>query len=165
MSYSSSMQRRALIVKNDLSPFGNKVVETGYVSKEQMKQALSESRSTGRSLPEILEAITGRQLPPDLIRQYKKQQLFELKILYGVEFLDPEINQIGTSQVGELIDSLIPIDICRRYRLLPISKSDRPPSVLIAMVDPDNLDAQDNLNRILRPRDIGLQRYEYFLKL
>ncbi|OWY67007.1 general secretion pathway protein GspE [cyanobacterium TDX16] len=158
MSYSSSMQRRALIVKNDLSPFGNKVVETGYVSKEQMKQALSESRSTGRSLPEILEAITGRQLPPDLIRQYKKQQLFELKILYGVEFLDPEINQIGTSQVSELIDSLIPIDICRRYRLLPISKSDRPPSVLIAMVDPDNLDAQDNLNRILRPRDIGLQR-------
>ncbi|WP_317105763.1 GspE/PulE family protein [Chroococcidiopsis sp. SAG 2025] len=158
MSYSSSMQRRALIVKNDLSPFGNKVVETGYVSKEQMKQALSESRSTGRSLPEILEAITGRQLPPDLIRQYKKQQLFELKILYGVEFLDPEINQIGTSQVGELIDSLIPIDICRRYRLLPISKGDEPPSVLIAMVDPDNLDAQDNLNRILRPRDIGLQR-------
>ncbi|NHC36747.1 GspE/PulE family protein [Scytonema millei] len=158
MSYSSSMQRRALIVKNDLSPFGNKVVETGYVSKEQMKQALSESRSTGRSLPEILEAITGRQLPPDLIRQYKKQQLFELKILYGVEFLDPEINQIGTSQVGELIDTLIPIDICRRYRLLPISKSDEPPSVLIAMVDPDNLDAQDNLNRILRPRDIGLQR-------
>jgi len=158
MSYSSSMQRRALIVKNDLSPFGNKLVETGYVSKEQMKQALSESRSTGRSLPEILEALTGRQLPPDLIRQYKKQQLFELKILYGVEFLDPEINQIGSTQVGELIDTLIPIDICRRYRLLPISKSDEPPSVLVAMVDPDNLDAQDNLNRILRPRNIGLQR-------
>ena len=158
MSYSSSMQRRALIVKNDLSPFGNKLVETGYVSKEQMKQALSESRSSGRSLPEILEAITGRQLPPDLIRQYKKQQLFELKILYGVEFLDPEINQIGAAQVGELIDTLIPIDICRRYRLLPISKSDEPPSVMVAMVDPDNLDAQDNLNRILRSRNIGLQR-------
>lgn len=158
MSYSSSTQRRALIVKNDLSPFGNKLVETGYVSKEQMKQALSESRSTGRSLPEILEAITGRQLPPDLIRQYKKQQLFELKILYGVEFLDPEINQIGSTQVGELIDTLVPIDICRRYRLLPISKSDEPPTILVAMVDPDNLDAQDNLNRILRPRNIGLQR-------
>jgi type IV pilus assembly protein PilB len=158
MSYSSSMQRRALIVKNDLSPFGNKLVETGYVSKEQMKQALSESRSAGRSLPEILEALTGRQLPPDLIRQYKKQQLFELKILYGVEFLDPEINQIGSTQVGDLIDALIPIDICRRYRLLPVSKSDDPPSILVAMVDPDNLDAQDNLNRILRPRNIGLQR-------
>jgi len=158
MSYSSSMQRRALIVKNDLSPFGNKLVETGYVSKEQMKQALSESRTCGRSLPEILEALTGRQLPPDLIRQYKKQQLFELKILYGVEFLDPEINQIGSTQVGELIDALIPIDICRRYRLLPVSKSDDPPSILVAMVDPDNLDAQDNLNRILRPRNIGLQR-------
>jgi type IV pilus assembly protein PilB len=152
------MQRRALIAKNDLSPFGNKLVETGYVNKEQMKQALSESRTSGRSLPEILEALTGQQLPPDLIRHYKKQQLFELKILYGVEFLDPEINQIGSTQVGELIDTLIPIEICRRYRLLPISKTDDPPSILVAMVDPDNLDAQDNLNRILRPRNIGLQR-------
>ncbi len=158
MSYSST-GRRALIVKNEFSPFGNKLIETGYVNKDQMKQALSESRSSGRSLPETLEAMIGRQLPPDLIRQYKKQQLFELKILYGVEFLDPEINQIANTQVRHLIDTLIPIEICRRYRLLPVSHKDtEPPSVLVAMVDPDNLDAQDNLNRILRPRNLGLQR-------
>jgi len=158
MSYSPT-QRRALIVKNEFSPFGNKLIETGYVSKEQMKQALTDSRQSGRALPEILEALTGRQLPPDLLRQYKKQQLFELKILYGVEFLDPEINYIAKTQIGQLIDKLIPIEICRRYRLLPISHNDtEPPSVLVAMVDPDNLDAQDNLNRILRPRNLGLQR-------
>jgi len=158
MTYSST-PRRALIVKNDFSPFGNKLIETGYVNNEQMKQALSESRQSGKPLPEVLESLTGRQLPPDLLRQYKKQQLFELKILYGVEFLDPEISQIPTNQVGKLIDSLIPIDICRRYRLLPLSQNaTQPPSVLVAMVEPDNLDAQDNLNRILRPRGLGLQR-------
>jgi type IV pilus assembly protein PilB len=159
MSYSSThTQRRALIVKNDFSPFGNKLIETGYVSKEQMKQALSESRS-GKALPEILESITGRQLPPDLLRQYKKQQLFELKILFGVEFLDPEINQVASTQIANLIETLIPIELCRRFRLLPISQNEtQPPSVLVAMVDPDNLDAQDNLNRILRPRNLGLQR-------
>ncbi|MBE9127637.1 MULTISPECIES: GspE/PulE family protein [unclassified Coleofasciculus] len=155
----SSSSRRALIVKNDFSPFGNKLVQSGYVDNDQMQQAMVESRKSGRPLTEILESITGRQLPPDLLRQHKKQQLFELKILYGVDFLDPEINDISGHQVAQLIDTLLPIDICRRYRLVPISQSEtQPPSVLVAMVDPDNLDAQDDLNRILRPQGIGLRR-------
>ena len=155
----SPSSRRALIVRNDFSPFGNKLIQSGYVDQDQMQQAMVESRKSGRPLTEVLESLTGRQLPPDLLRQYKKQQLFELKILYGVEYLDPEISDISSHQVGELIDTLLPIDICRRYRLVPISKTDtQPPSVLIAMVDPDNLDAQDDLNRILRPQGIGLRR-------
>lgn len=158
MTYSST-QRRALIVKNDFSPFGNKLIESGYVDKDQMKKAVSESRKSRRPLPEILESLTGRQLPPELLRHYKKQQLFELKILYGVEFLDPEINQISSHQVGNLIDKLIPLDVCRRHHLIPLLQNDtQPPSVLVAMVEPDNLDAQDHLNRILRPKGLGLQR-------
>ena len=154
----SSSQRRALIVRNDFSPFGNKLIQSGYVNQEQMQQALIESRKSGRSIVEVLESLTGQQLSPDLLRQYKKQQLFELKILYGVESLDPEISEITASQVGYLIDSLIPIDICRRYRLVPLSRTETPPAVLVAMVDPDNLDAQDDLNRILRAQGLALQR-------
>ncbi len=155
----SSSPRRALIVRNDFSPFGNKLIAAGYVDNEQMQQALVETRKTGRPITEIIESMTGRQLSPDLLRQYKKQQLFELKVLYGVESLDPEISEINSHQVGQLIDTLIPIDICSRYRLLPIAKKEtQPPSVLVAMVDPDNLDAQDDLNRILRPQGIALQR-------
>lgn len=155
----SSSQRRALIVQHNFSPFSNKLIQSGYVNNDQMQQALVESRKSGRPLTEVLEMITGQQLPPDLLRQYKKQQLFELKILYGVESLDPEISQINSSQVSLLIGSLIPVDICRRYRLVPLSRSeDEPPSVLVAMVDPDNLDAQDDLNRILRPQGLALQR-------
>lgn len=155
----SSSQRRALVVRNDFSPFGNKVIQAGIVNIEQMQQALIESRKTGRPLTEVLEGMTGRSLPPDLLRQYKKQQLFELKILYGVESLDPELNQINTSQMGQLIDTLIPIDMCRRHKLVPLLKNEtQPPTVLVSMVDPDNLGAQDDLNRILRPQGIGLQR-------
>lgn len=158
MTYSSS-QRRALIIKNDFSPFGNKVIESGYVNNEQMQQALTESRKSKKPLTQVLESLTGRQLPPELLRHYKKQQLFELKIIYGIEFLDPEINEVDLAQVSSLIESLIPIDICRRYNLIPLSQNNtQPPSVLVAMVEPDNLDAQDNLNRILRPRGLGLQR-------
>ena len=155
----SSRPSRAVALRDQFSPFGNKLIQAGYVDTDQMQKALVETRKSGRPLTEILESMTGRQLSPDLLRQYKKQQLFELKVLYGVESLDPEINEINTSQVGQLIDKLIPIDICSRYRLVPLSKTEsQPPSVLVAMVDPDNLDAQDDLNRILRPQGIGLQR-------
>lgn len=125
-----------------------------------MRQALIESRKSGRPLTEVLESITGQQLSPELLRQYKKQQLFELKILYGVESLDLEVNQIGITMVGSLIDTLIPVDICRRHRLVPLSRHDShtPPYVLVAMVAPDNLEASDELNRILRPLGLTLQR-------
>ena len=155
----NSSSRRALVVQNNFSPFSNKLVQAGIVNAEQMQQALVESRKTGKPLTDILALITGQQLPPDLIRQYKKQQLFELKILYGVESLDPEISEINGQHLNQLIETLIPVDICRRYRLLPLSRTDTaPPFVLVAMVDPDDLAAQDDLNRILRPQGLALQR-------
>ncbi|HEY9628441.1 MAG TPA: GspE/PulE family protein [Coleofasciculaceae cyanobacterium] len=155
----NSSSRRALVVQNNFSPFSNKLVQAGIVNVEQMQQALVESRKTGRPLTDVLAMMTGQQLPPDLLRQYKKQQLFELKILYGVESLDPEISEINGNQLNQLIETLIPVDICRRYRLIPLSRTDTDPAfVLVAMVDPDDLAAQDDLNRILRPQGLALQR-------
>ncbi|NES85151.1 MAG: type II/IV secretion system protein [Moorea sp. SIO2B7] len=153
---SSSKRTRALALRNDFSPFGNKIIQSGYASQEQMQQALIETRKSGRPLTNVLEEITGKQLSPELIRQYKKHHLFELKILYGVDSLDPEINPIENNNMGELIESLIPIDVCRRYKLIPLNKKEN--LVLVAMVDPDNLGAQDDLNRILRPQKMTLQR-------
>lgn len=124
-----------------------------------MQQALVETRKSGKSLVEVLQMLTGRPLPPELQRQYKKHQLFELKILYGVESLDPEFSDYDGLEIARLIDSLIPIDTCRRYRLIPLKRIEgTSTSVLIAMVDPDNLEALDDINRILRPRELGLQR-------
>ncbi|MCW6038385.1 GspE/PulE family protein [Spirulina subsalsa FACHB-351] len=155
----SRRNTRALTIRNDFSPFGNKLIQSGFVDNEQMKQALIETRKTGRPLTEVIEDITGRQLTPELQRQYKKQQLFELKILYGVDSLDPEVNPITDNQMGDLIDNLIPIDICRRYKLAPLSKSNgEPPILLVAMVNPDDLEAQDDLKRILRPQGVELKR-------
>ncbi|MEM8642596.1 MAG: GspE/PulE family protein [Cyanobacteria bacterium P01_G01_bin.54] len=151
---------RALTVRNDLSPFGNKLVEAGYADGQQMGQALAEARRTGRPLTEVLEGITGRQLTPELQRQYKKQQLFELKILYGVDSIDPEVSPIENNQMAELIAELVPVEVCRRHRFIPLSRNDEddPPSILVAMVDPEQLDAQDDLKRILRAQGLGLRR-------
>ncbi len=155
----SSKKTRAVALRNYFSPFGNKLVQSGYIGAEQMQQALVETRKSGRSLVEILQKLTGRPLPPDLQRQYKKNQLFELKILYGVESLDPELSDVDGLEIARLIDSLIPIDLCRRYRLIPLRRIEgEPDAILIAMVDPDNLAATDDINRILRPRELGLQR-------
>lgn len=152
-------QRRALVVQNNFSPFGNKLIQSGYANNEQMHQALVESRKSGRPLTDVLAMITGQQLPLDLLRQYKKQQLFELKILFGVESLDPEVNQIPTNQVGELISNLIQVDLCRRHRLVPLARIEGPPAaILVAMVNPDDLAAQDDLNRILKREGLALQR-------
>ncbi|MGM3306975.1 GspE/PulE family protein [Anabaena sp. WFMT] len=161
MTYSSPQRRStALTTRTEFSPFGNKLVQSGYINSEQMKQALIESRKSGKMLTDVLESITGQQLSPEFLREYKKQHLFELKILYGVEFLDPEVNQIGELMVSQLIETLIPVDICRRHRLVPLSRHDEktPPYVLVAMVDPDNLEASDDLNRILRNQNLSLQR-------
>ena len=161
MTYSSPQRRStALTTRTEFSPFGNKLIQSGYVNTEQMRQALIDSRKSRRPLTEVLESITGQKLSPDLLRQYKKQQLFELKILYGVEFVDPEVNDTGNNSVVELIETLIPTEMCRRHRLLPLLKKNdqQPPSVLVAMVDPSNLEASDELNRILRSQGLALQR-------
>ncbi|MEG3438873.1 GspE/PulE family protein [Pannus brasiliensis CCIBt3594] len=158
MTYSSK-KTRAVALRNYFSPFGNKLVQSGYIAADQMQQALVETRKSGRSLVEVLQQLTGRPLPPELQRQYKKNQLFELKILYGVESIDPELADVDHVEVARLIDSLIPIDLCRRYRLIPLRRIEgEPTSILMAMVDPDNLEAIDDINRILRPRELGLQR-------
>ena len=161
MAYSSSKKKRAIAVRNNLSPFGNQLVQKGFIDGDKMQKALAESRKTGTSLIDVLESATGKQLPPDLLRQYKKHHLFELKVLFGVESADPEIEteKFSNNQMGELINSLIPLDICRRYRLIPLYKKGEDNSVLVvAMVDPENLEAQDDLNRILRPKKIGIER-------
>ena len=155
----SSKKTRAVALPNYLSPFGNKLVQSGYIGAEQMQQALVETRKSGRSLVEILQQLTGRPLPPDLQRQHKKNQLFELKILYGVESIDAELSDVDGLEIARLIDSLIPIDLCRRYRLIPLGQiKGEATTILIAMVDPDNLEASDDINRILRPRELGIQR-------
>ena len=141
------------------SSFGNKLIKAGYIKPEQLSQALVQVRKSGKPLLKIIEEITERQLPANLVREYKKLHLFELKILYGVDSIDPEVETIPDDDMAEIIDTLISIDICRRYKLLPLKQQGtEPASILVAMVDPDNLEALDDLKRILRPKLLGLQR-------
>ena len=68
----SSSSRKALVLQRSFSPFSNQLIQAGYVDTDQMQQALVESRKSGRSLTDVLESLTGQQLSPELLRQYKK---------------------------------------------------------------------------------------------
>jgi len=52
--------------------------------------------------------------------------------------------------VAKLINELIPVDICSRYKLIPLTMNKSNDSVLVGMVDPHNLNALDDLKRILK---------------
>ena len=104
--------------------------------------------------------MTHKALSPDLVRQYKKHHLFELKILYGVDSVDPDADEISSDQMTELIDSVINIKVCRRHKLLPVRRinTEDPPVLVIAMVDPDNLAALDEVRKLIRLKGLDLQR-------
>jgi type IV pilus assembly protein PilB len=151
----SSAPKRALILRNDFSPFGNKLIQAGYVSADQLKQALVDSRTKSKPLMEVLEALTGKSLPIELQQQYKKQQLFELKVVYGMEVVDVESTTISKTEIKQLITSYISIDSCRQLKVLPIGVEGDPPILSIAMIKPNDLQAKDSLDKILRQHGIG----------
>jgi type IV pilus assembly protein PilB len=163
--------RRALVTRPvGASPIVKDIIKAGVADREQITKALQKSRDEARPLPEVLQEVTGKALPAELVRQYKRQQLFELKVLFGVESLDPELNPISFAQIKELVDALIPLDVCRRHSFLPVSRQEGDnPSLTVAMVNPDNLQALDELNRITRAKGLRLRRrviaQEDFLQL
>lgn len=157
---SQGFRSTSIVAVSTFTPALNKMIQSGYVNGDQLKQAQIESRKSGKRLTEVLEALTGQQLPPELLRLYKKQQMFERKIVYGVEAYDPEMSEMSNEQLGVMLDGLkISIDICHQGRFLPVARTEtEPPAILVAMVDPDNLNAIEDLRRILQPHGLGLQR-------
>lgn len=157
---SQGFRSTSIVALSTFTPALNKMIQAGYVNGDQLKQAQIESQKSGKRLTEVLEALTGQPLPPELLRLYKKQQMFERKIVYGVEAFDPEMSEMSNEQLGVMLDGLkISIEICHQGRFLPVARTEtQPPAVLVAMVDPDNLNAQEDLRRILQPHGLIFQR-------
>jgi len=155
--------RRALATRTAVTPFREKLVRLNLVTDESYQRALEERKSSqdrhGRSLVDILEEITGTPLSQELIKEYKEQQLVELQLLYGIESVDLQEDRalFDTSQVRQLMGELnLPLELCTRYRLLPVQQVES--TIIVAMVDPENLEALDDLNRRVKSRGLTLQR-------
>ncbi|MEN9231267.1 MAG: GspE/PulE family protein [Thermostichus sp. DG02_5_bins_236] len=157
----TSASSKAIAIANaSITPFGRKLKELGLANDAQIQEIQKafkgERDGNGKALALIVKEIVGKDISPDLERAYKRQQLFELKIIYGIPSLDLDLEPVEISEITPLIDSVLSLDICSRYKFLPIRQEDN--QVLVAMVNPDNLQALDDIQRRFRIQGLKLQR-------
>src|SRR5213592_4144292 len=111
---------------------GEILVDEGLISQEQLERALLEQSRTDQLLGRILIDLKMVR-ESDLMAALAKQ--------IGFRFVDLNDFQIDGSAAG-----LIPEQVARRYRALPIGYEDS--RLLVAMADPANLFALDDIRTI-----------------
>ncbi|MBB1269643.1 GspE/PulE family protein [Shewanella sp. SR44-3] len=119
---------------------GDLLVQEQIISEAQLQQALGEQRSSGRKLGRTLidlKCITEEQL-----LQFLSHQL-------NLPFLD-----IRSKTISADVVALLPEVQARRFRALVIESDDN--SVLVAMSDPADLQAIDNIEVLVAPRQLRI---------
>jgi len=142
---------KALAKRGGRTPFESKLVQAGHATTDQFDRAVKDSQEQNVPFLTALETILGQQLAPDINRYYKRQQLFELRVLYGLEPIDPdvEVDKFDIATLSAILDSnIIPIASCRDCEILPLLKTEN--SLTIAVVSPDSYKVQNELTRLLK---------------
>lgn len=111
---------------------GDKLVEKGYISREQLERALKLQNGTGKRIGEIL--IEQGIITPELLTSVL------------TELLDIENISLTRSNINPDVIKLIPENICRRYKIFPF-KVERN-KLLMAMADPQDRQAMQDAKRI-----------------
>ncbi len=142
---------KALAKRGGRNPFESKLIQAGHATAEQFDQALQTSQEQNIGFLPALEQIIGQSLSVEITRAYKRQHLFELRVLYGIEPLDPDVDveKFDIPTLSALLESnIIPVASCRDCEFLPISKTDA--GVVVAIVSPDSYKVQNELVRVLK---------------
>lgn len=111
---------------------GDKLVESGYITNEQLERALSLQRGTGKRVGEILI----------------EQGLISAETLTSVltDLLNIESINLTQSIIDQSATSLIPENICKRYQVFPFKLENN--KLYVAMSDPQDRVAIQDLRRI-----------------
>jgi type IV pilus assembly protein PilB len=142
---------KALAKRGGRTPFESKLIQAGHATTDQFDRAVKDSQDQNVPFLPVLEQILGQQLAPDITRYYKRQQLFELRVLYGLEPIDPDIDvdKFDIPTLSALLDSnIIPIASCRDCEMLAIAKTEN--SITLAVVSPDSYKVQNEIARLLK---------------
>ncbi len=113
---------------------GDVLVQQKLISAEQLQHMLGQQRQTGKKLGRLLieaGAITEESLAAALARQLR------------IPFVNLKTFPFKTEVV-----KLVPESVARRYRVLALE--DRPDGLLVAMGDPLDLTAYDDITRVLK---------------
>ncbi|MEI6330484.1 MAG: GspE/PulE family protein [Pseudanabaena sp.] len=142
---------KALARRGGRTPFESKLIQGGHATSDQFDAAVKDSQDQNVPFLTALEQLLGQQLAPDISRYYKKQQLFELRVLYGIEPIDPdvEIDKFDIAALSALLDSnIIPVASCRDCEMLPLVKTEN--TITIAVVTPDSYKVQAEISRLIK---------------
>ncbi|KFZ37818.1 MSHA biogenesis protein MshE [Shewanella mangrovi] len=119
---------------------GDLLVQEQIITEEQLLNALAQQRKTGRKLGYTL--INLNYISEDQMLQFLSQQL-------SIPVVD-----ISRKVVPQSVVTLLSEVQARRFRALPIEADSD--SVLVAMSDPADLQALDDIELLLAPRQLKL---------
>ena len=111
---------------------GDILVSQGLIKPEELEEALQESKHSGKRLGATLvdkNFCTEEQIAVTLADQF-----------------DLDVVDLTTREIPQNIASLVPANLAKKYNAVPYSMDPvRPNVLLVAMVDPMDLDALDDL--------------------
>ena len=125
------------MTKRKPKQLGQILLEQGQITQEQLEKALAEHKSTARSLGRTLIDL-GYIKERDLVVALAEQ--------VGLDFVD-----LSEYQIDPIAATLLPEQLAKRYRALPIGESDG--KLLVAMSDPANVFALDDIRSVTN-RDV-----------
>ncbi len=106
------------------------VVDLGYATREQVEQAIAQSRTAGRSPEQIL--MEGGVIDTEQLSRATAER-------YGLEFVDLAVFGVDMGAAN-----LISVKSARRHQTIPIAYVDEQ-TILLAMADPANVLALDDV--------------------
>ena len=108
---------------------GEMLIREGLITEDQLRSALDYQNKSGGRLGSVLVRM-----------KYVQEE--DITELLSNQFGVPSIN-LSNFEIEEAVLKLIPAEVARKYHLLPISRTGA--SLTIAMADPSNVFAQDDI--------------------
>lgn len=133
---SNEMLNRPLQDNQLQQPLGRILADKGVISDDQLRIALQEQNKTHQPLGRLLVRLGF--LSEATIRDVLSENL-------GQESVD-----LSTIIADPAALSLIPKDVARRYQLLPLSVDKKELVLTLAVADPDNIIALDQVRALLK---------------
>ncbi|HEY6094201.1 MAG TPA: GspE/PulE family protein [Gallionellaceae bacterium] len=126
----------ALLQQTPQQPIGQLLMAKGVISEDQLRIAVQEQNRTHQPLGSLLVRLGF--LSEATIRDVLSENL-------GKESVD-----LTTVIIDSAAIALIPKDVARRYQLLPLSVEPTSKTLTLAIADPDNIIALDQVRALLR---------------
>lgn len=115
---------------------GDLLVQNHIITEDQLLSALAEQKSSGRKLGQVLVQLN--YISENRLLEFLSQQL-------QIPFVD-----LSQMAVSNAVVKRLPETIARRYRVMVVEERDH--DLLLAMADPTDLFAYDEVSRLMRKR-------------